>query len=361
MANQLISITNTEVYKWNEFIESTPYSTILQFWQWGEIKRSEGWEPYRLAFQVNDEIVIASQVLIKSAPLLGNYLYVPYGPVFHKVENFEKYLPDFLNDLKKFSQEKNCFVIEFDPLIGELQEQENSSESILPYLDKKIREVLQDNGFQISKRNFQPKYKLFYDLTKSEEELMMQMKKNTRYNVRLAEKKGVEVEITKMSSPRAREKIDQFYDLLLETQKRAKGYPIRPKSTFEQLLGEFKDLDNLEIFTASYQGDVIAMNISEFTNYWSSSFYGASNRLHPEVKAAYLLRWKSIQRAKEKGCKVYDFWGIVPDSKQHQGYSEAKIRFGGTRMDTYGLFAFPLSNWRYQVWDKLLPLRAKFS
>lgn len=361
----------TEKQQWNNFIDSTPYSTILQFWQWGEVKKSEGWEPFRLAYFDNEEIKIAAQVLIKRAPLLGNYLYIPYGPVFRSKDDLQKYLPEFLTGLRNFAKENNCFVIEFDPLIGKLVEEAGTeaefdtnqrlSEVLLPYLDKQIKEILKENGFQISKRNFQPKYKLFYDLIKSEDELMMQMKKNTRYNVRLAEKKGVKVEITKMNSPEAKEKINQFYDLLLETQERAKGYPIRPKSTFDQLLSEFKDLDNLEIFSASFQGDVIAMNISEFTGHWASSFYGASNRLHPEVKATYLLRWKSVQRAKEKGCKVYDFWGIIPGSKQHQGYSETKLSFGGTRMDTFGIFALPLSGWKYQVWDKLLPLRTKFS
>lgn len=359
MNQKLLVFQNAEKQHWNTFIDSTPYSTILQFWQWGEVKKSEGWQPSRLAYFENEEIRIAAQVLIKSAPMLGNYLYVPYGPVFRSRDDLQKCLQQFLTGLRNFASENNCFLIEFDPLIGELVEQEESPEALLPYLDKQIKKILEENGFQISERNFQPRYKLFYDLTKSEEELMMQMKKNTRYNVRLAEKKGVEIEITKMSSPEAKQKVDQFYELLLETQKRAEGYPIRPKSTFERLLSEFENLDNLEIFTASYQGDVIAMNISEFTNYWASSFYGASNRLHPEVKAAYLLRWKSVQRAKEKGCKVYDFWGIVPNSKQHQGYSEAKLSFGGTRMDTYGLFALPLSSWKYQVWDKLLPLRAK--
>jgi lipid II:glycine glycyltransferase (peptidoglycan interpeptide bridge formation enzyme) len=165
---KLIELRSDQKKQWNNFIDSTPYSTILQFWQWGEVKKSEGWQPFRLAYFDNKEIKIASQVLIKSAPFLGNYLYVPYGPVFRKVTDLERHLPDFLNELKAFAQEKNCFVIEFDPLIGELVEQGESSESLVPYLDKSVKESLHESGFQLSKRNIQPKYKLFYDLTKSE-------------------------------------------------------------------------------------------------------------------------------------------------------------------------------------------------
>lgn len=346
---------------WNQFIDSSPYSTILQLWEWGEVKVTEGWTPYRLALKDEGVIKITSQVLVKRAPLLGNYMYIPYGPVFRSINDLKKYFSPFLQLLKEFAISQDCFVLEIDPLIGKLvSEDDKNNFSFNPYVDEQVKKVLLKEGFIISKRNFQPKHKLFYDLTKKEEELMNQMKKNTRYNVRLSEKKGVTVEITKLNSPEASSKIDQFYNLLLETQKRTKGYPIRPKSTFLELLKQFKDTENIEILTASLGKDIIAMNISEFTSHWSSSFYGASNRLHPEAKASYLLRWKSVLRAKERGCKVYDFWGYIPGSEQHKGYSDNKLSFGGVRVDTYGVFSLPLSKLKYLVWDSLLPLRRYF-
>lgn len=356
----LRELSENEKSLWNQFIDSSPYSTILQYWQWGEVKRTEGWTPYRTVYESESEIITAMQILVKAAPGIGNYAYVPYGPIYRNFNDFKKHFPEILHQLKQFVLDKGCFVVELDPLIGELVEDSRESLSLTPYLDFSLKDLLLENGFKLSSRNFQPKHKLFYDLTQSEDELMGLMKKNTRYNVRYAEKNGVEVESTKMSDPEAGEKIEKFYKLLEETQERASGYPIRPKSTFLKLLEEFKEIDNLEMFTASYEGDVIAINISEFTSYWSSSFYGASNRLHPKMKASYLMRWKSVMKAKERGCKVYDFWGIVPNSNQHQGYSDNKMSFGGTRMDTYGLFALPLSSWKYAVWDKLLPLRGKF-
>lgn len=350
---------NDEAELWNQFVDSTPYSTILQFWQWGEVKRSEGWEPFRFGIEVDGQLKVVAQCLLKPAPLLGNYLYVPYGPVFQEINGLKSYLPDLLAGLKDFATKNNCFVIEFDPLIGQLVDAEVSPEVLRPYLDQEVKNVLLSNGFQISKRNVQPKHKLFYDLTKSEDELLMLMKKNTRYNVRLAQKKGVQVNNFNFSSPEANTKVDQFYELLLETRERAKGYPIRPKSTFLELVNIFKDSDKLELFEATFENDLLTMNISEFTSYWSSSFYGASNRLHPDVKGAYLLRWESVLEAKRRGCKVYDFWGVIMDSKQHQGYSETKLSFGGVRMETYGIFALPLDGLKYQMWDKLLPLRSR--
>lgn len=360
--NMEFKIFSSEEQTWNDFVDSTPYSTILQFWQWGELKKSEGWAPYRFALVEGQELKIAAQALLKPAPVLGNYLYVPYGPVFQTASDLEKYLPEFLEGLELLARDNNCFVIEFDPLLGKLMEEADKPvpEVLSPYLDNTVKETLLKNGFVISRRNMQPRHKLFYDLTKSEDELLMLMKKNTRYNVRLAGKKGVAVNGFSFSEPQMPEKIDQYYELLLETQERAKGYPIRPKSTFTTLLSVFKNTDNLKYFEAKFNEDLIAANISQFTAYWSSSFYGASNRLHPDVKAPYLLRWESVLEAKKRGCKVYDFWGIILDSKQHQGYSETKLSFGGTRMDTYGIFALPVSGWKYNVWDKLLPLRSRF-
>ncbi|HRO65551.1 MAG TPA: peptidoglycan bridge formation glycyltransferase FemA/FemB family protein, partial [Candidatus Dojkabacteria bacterium] len=171
----------SEKSEWNSFVDSTPYATILQFWEWGELKRSEGWQPYRMALVDSGEILISAQCLLKKAPVLGNYLYVPYGPVFRDISVFKQNLPDFLSELKNFADSKGCFVIEFDPLIGKLVDEIEPSENLLPYLNTEIKEILEVNGFSISKRNMQPRHKLFYDLSKTEEELLMLMKKNTRY------------------------------------------------------------------------------------------------------------------------------------------------------------------------------------
>ena len=145
-------------------------------------------------------------------------------------------------------------------------------------------------------------------------------------------------------------KIDDFYDLLLETQKRSGGYPIRSRDSFHRLFEIFKGTNNIALFEASFEGEIIVINISQRTKYWSSSFYAGSNRKHSKVKAPYLLRWESIKAAKKFGSSLYDFWGIVPGS-QHKGYSDQKLSFGGVRMDTYGLLALPISPIKYYLWD----------
>lgn len=352
--------------KWNSFVDNSPYGDVLQYWEWGEVKREEGWEPLRVWLKSGKDVGIVGQLLIKRVSGLGNYFYMPHGPLFAKTKNEKRKnkesLGKFVQGLKNLAVEKGAFVIEIEPKIGSFIEGLGGmSEGLEHFVNPEYLDVFKSAGFSRTSRNMQSKHKLLFDLSKSDDELLAMMKKNTRYNVGYAERKGVEVIETKFSDKEASRKLDKFYEMLLENQKRTKGYPIRPKRSFEKLVEEFKGLDNLVFEEAVHEGDTLAMNITQRTKHWSSSFYGASLRLKSNLKATYLLRWKSIQSAKSYGSKVYDFWGFVPNAKQHKGYSEHKISFGGTRIDHVGLMAMPINKMKYQVWNNLIPLRAKLS
>ncbi len=350
--------------EWDSFIENSRWGDILQFWEWGETKASEKWTPKRLGVYKDGELILAAQCLLKEAGVLGKYIYIPHGPVFQTINGLKEGIKPLKEALIQLAEQEEGFAIEIEPKIGELPdellESPIVSENLQYLIDPAVLKLFESQGFRKSKRNMQPKYKLYYDLDKSEEELLQTMKKNTRYNIKLAAKKGVVINEYSLDDKKIDQKLVQFYDLLLITQDRAKGYPIRSFEYFKTFINSFKNLNNVSLFEASYEGKTIAINISQRTKYWSSSFYAASNRLFPEVKATYLLRWKSILKAKEMGSKLYDFWGIVPGSDQHKGYSDNKMSFNGVRIDTFGLLSLPLSPSRYFIWDKLLPLRSKF-
>ncbi len=339
----------TDKNEWNEFINNSELTDILQTWEWGECKKIEGWTPYRFVYKNEGKILIAAQILLKKVKFLGNLAYAPHGPVFHsnhitKFDYSELFKSnewvEFTIHLKDWAVSKNVFVIEFEPKIAE----------------QKL-EVQKFNGLTVTGRNRQPKYKLFMDITKPEELLLMDMKKNTRYNINYANKKGIVIKKYTIADVLEDEKIlDRFYQLVIEMQKRAEGYPVRSKEYFKRLFKEYKDTNALAVFEASFEGDVIAMNISEYTNTWASSLYAGSNRLHPNLKAPYLLRWRSIQEAKLRGCKVYDFWGIVPESKKHKGYSENKLSFGGERVDFVGILSMNINSKAF-LWEFVLKLQ----
>lgn len=353
----------TEKTIWNEFIDNSHWGDLLQFFEWGEAKKSEGWDPVRLAVMQDGRILVAAQVLIKQANVLGNYLYIPHGPVFQSVSDLKLGIKMFKEGLLELAREREGFSIEIEPKIGYVPEDSLDTPIIsknLQYLiDPAVFKLLERAGFQVTGRNMQPVYKLYYDLEADAESLLGLMKKNTRYNVKLAAKKGVQIAEVLFTDPVIHKYIDEFYDMLLITQERAKGYPIRSREYFHKLVDDFAPTGRMSMFRASFEGQLISVNISERTKFWSSSFYAASNRLFPDVKAPYLMRWQSILRAQAEGCKVYDFWGIIPNSGQHKGYSDNKMSFGGIRVNTYGLLALPLSPSRYFIWNKVLPWRSR--
>lgn len=351
--------------EWNDFVNNSRWGDILQFWEWGDTKRIENWKAVRLAVFKNNKVILQAQCLIKEAGVLGKYIYIPHGPVFHTIEDLKIGIKHLKKALIELARKEEGFVIEIEPKTGKLPdnllESPICSENIQYLINPAIINLFLNSGFKKTKRNMQPKYKLYYDLDNTEEELLSLMKKNTRYNIKLAKKKGVVINEYKLDDEKTDQKLIQFYDLLLQTQERAKGYPIRSFEYFKTFIKQFKELDNISIFEAQYDNQVICMNISQRTKYWSSSFYASSNRLFTDVKAPYLLRWESIKKAKEYGSKLYDFWGIIPNSNQHKGYSDNKMSFQGVRVDTYGLLSLIISPSRYFIWDKLLPLKSKFA
>lgn len=332
---------------WNDFILNNSHTDILQSWEWGETKKIEGWKPYR--FGVKDgleeydfeegELLVGAQVLVKTYKFFGKLAYIPHGPVF--VTPPDKDLPTalwrkFEQGLVKWAKSKSIYTIELEP---------KATFHEARYGEYKFLE-----NWSICNRNRQPKYKLIMDITKTKDEILAGMEKNTRYNVRYAKRKGVEVNKYRFDDPKIEEVLDRFYNLVLKMQERADGYPVRSKKYFEHLIENFKGTGNMMFIEAEYDGDVVAMNISQFTDYWASSFYAGSIRKHSKKKPPYLLRWESILEAKKRGCKIYDFWGIVPDSKHHKGYSRHKLSFGGDRVDFVGVLRYPLS-WKAVLWE----------
>jgi len=344
---------------WNRFVDFSPWGDILQMWQWGELKKTQGWKPLRIGVIKDGFLILAAQILLKPVPFLGNYAHVPHGPVFHKIEDLELALPHFVEFITHLSKTYDFAVVEIEPKIGKLVENleleltpqtQEKLNNLSHFYNPKVIEIFQKNKFQITGRNVEPIHKLYYDLDEVEDTLLSHCHKNTRYNIKLAQKKGVVITEYLPDSPQIKQKLTEFFDLVKITQDRAKGYPVRDLKTYVKLFELFQGTDNLSLFEASFNGETIVMNISQRNKFWSSSFYAGSNRKYTNVKAPYLIRWASILRAKQSGSKTYDFWGIVPSSK-HAGYSDHKLSFGGTRIDNYGLLALPINPIKYELWD----------
>jgi lipid II:glycine glycyltransferase (peptidoglycan interpeptide bridge formation enzyme) len=168
----------------------------------------------------------------------------------------------------------------------------------------------------------QPKQNFIIDIDLTEDELLAGMKSKTRYNVRLAKRKGVEILVT-----RDQKYIDKFIDLVEQTAQR-KGVSFHQREHYLQMFQNIPE-DVLKLYVAEYEGEVIAANIISFYGEVATYLHGATSDQSRNVMAPFLLQWQAILDAKKQEIKHYDFGGIFPESSKggQQGITRFKLGF----------------------------------
>ena len=311
--------------KLDNFLANQDKSQFLQSFEWGEFQEKTGLEVFRYGVEENEELVAVVSLIKKNLGIGKSYFYAPRGVVFsHKVIKAKvARLPDgqesvynfLFNEIEKIAKKENCIFLRFEPhrksKVARLPDGQESRKS------KVIKTI-----------DLQPAKTLMLDLGKSEEELLQDMHQKTRYNIRLAEKKGVEVvEVDYPPRPdghpsREGNLFEEFWKLMSQTGGRD-GFRLHSKNYYKKMLDESKvykvesrksEVDlSIKLFLAKYQGEVIAGNIISFFGDTVTYMHGASSNEYRNVMAPYILQWEVIKAAKEKGYKYYDFFGIDKD------------------------------------------------
>ena len=325
---QIIFIKENQKEKWDEFIASNPDGSFLQSWAWGDFQEAFGRKVWRLAMMENNEIVSAALIIKQGLPFGWNYFYCPRGIISQKLIEL------FFEEVKKLAEKEKVVFLRIDPVVynchsrnkfgtsSELQqchpELVSGSTGSNRFrnkfgMTKDKFEVTKENKFATTKKTkpTQPQYTLILDITKSEEEILTQMKQKTRYNIRLAGRKGVRIK--KISQPNDQE-IQTFLNLSVQTSERDK-FQIHPKKYYQKMLEILCENSTAELFFAEYRNEIIAANIVVFFSGKAVYLHGASSNIHREAMAPYLLHWEQIKEAKKLGCLSYDFWGIEKQLK----------------------------------------------
>ena len=177
----------------------------------------------------------------------------------------------------------------------------------------------------------QPREIFVIDIKKTEAELLAEMKSKTRYNIRLAEKKGVIVK--KISNDKnSRKYIDEFLRLtkIMAKRQRIAAHPEEYyRKMFETMPGGI-----LKLYIAEYKNEIVAANLVVFYSKVTTYLHGASDDKFKNLMAPYLLQWKQIKDAKLAGCEKYDFGGIKTQNIKHRkclsvGETGGKNSWGG--------------------------------
>lgn len=322
----------THEAEWNSALLSIPYAHILQAWAWGEIKARHGWTPTRLVFLENGAPVAAAQILRRPLPRTPyGVLYVPKGPAlaFENTELFARVLAE----LERRARAQRAIFIKLDPDVRAHSAAAN---------------VLTQRAWRVSDEQIQFHNTVTLDLTRSESEILAAMKPKWRYNIRLAEKKGVRVETGDASAWRL------FYDLYAETGARD-GFIIRSFEYYRDVWTTLAAASQAKLFLARAQDETIAGLILFSFGARAWYFYGASRSARRDWMPNHLLQWHALRWAKEQGCAEYDFWGApakLQESAPLYGVYKFKMGFGGEFVERIPAHDFVIHRalyWAYAI------------
>ena len=238
-------------------------------------------------------------VIENELPIVGKYLYIPRGPVWgeNKKENQE-----ILKKIKDLAKEQKAGWIRFEPQ------------------KKEDLKLISGKMFK-ARKNHQPAETLMIDLTQKQDEILAQMKQKTRYNIRLAEKKGVKVKVSENEKD-----LEVFWQLVQETAQRD-GVSFHGKDYYQKML-EVIPQSNLELLLAYKEEKIIGAVLLSFYGEVATYLHGASSNEDRNLMANYLLQWEAIKRAKEKGCEKYDFFGIAVNENKEKWAGITKFKKG---------------------------------
>ncbi len=287
--------------EWNIFLENHPNAHLLQMGEWGELKNNFGWKSVR--FVLNNEV--GAQILFRRLPLGLTLGYMP-KPVF----SFQQ------------SAISDAFWKEVDSVC-------NKNHAVFLKVEPDVwteEFILHPSTFILSLHNIQPPRTIIIDIKDSEETILARMKPKCRYNIRLAEKKGITV--------RAWDDIHAFHEMMTVTGGRDK-FGVHSKEYYQHAYELFHPKGTCELLVAEFEGKPLA-SLMVFANGKRAWYvYGASNDHERNRMPTYLLQWQAIRWAKARGCDEYDLWG-VPDENEETLEAQFESRHDGL----WGVYRF---------------------
>ncbi len=295
--------------EWEGFLAQRQEANFLQSWNWGQFYLNLGQKVfYRGYFQ--DKKLLGVALLIEERAKRAKYLILPGGPILDW-ENSEL-IKAWYSDIWQVAKREKVVFIRCRP---QLQD------------EPKWRQLWQDElNFVDSPMHLQAELTHQLDLTQSEDQLLKNMRKATRYEIKKAQKEKIVIEQSQEST-----EIENFYQLQLETAKRQKFIPF--SLDFWQKQFEALNQDKQVIlYTAKWENQLLAQAMIIFYGQEAVYHYGASTELARKHPGACLIQWTAIQEAKKRGLSRYNFWGVAPENEKDHRFAKLSVfkrGFGG--------------------------------
>jgi lipid II:glycine glycyltransferase (peptidoglycan interpeptide bridge formation enzyme) len=356
---------------WNSIISKLPNPHFLQTYEWAQVKAKYGWGPLYSVWDadgswkvegdpklfstfrspVASALILKRQILNNGFTARLSILYAPKGPLLDWTN--ESLRNRVLDDLQTLAKKKAAIFSKIDPDIvlgmgipkGEDDAIDNGGQAVISDLKRR--------GWRYSSDQIQFKNTILLDLKPSEEEMLASMRQKTRYNIRLAEKKGVMVRVG------TQEDLATLYRMYAETSVRD-GFVIRDEGYYRTVWETFMSSEEptCEPLIAEVEGELVA---AIFVFYFAGRayyVYGMSRNAHREKMPAYLLQWEAMKRAKARGFGMYDLWGapdVFDESDSMWGVYRFKEGLGGKVVRTLGAWDFAPNPFWYKIYSEIVP------
>ncbi len=341
--------------QWNSIIEHLPGAHALQTWQWGQVKAAFGWEPHPLVWRDEKGTICAAALLlarragVDSLRLPLNVMYIPRGPLLDWAQ--ESLVDRVVNDLAQFARDNQAIFLKIDPDLPVGFGIPGDAEASDHLAGLRVREALSDRGWRFSEEQIQFRNTVTIDLSAEEDDLLMRMKSKTRYNIRLAERRGVTVR------PGGIEEIDLLYQMYAHTALRD-DFTIRGKMYYQAVWETFFRAGLAEPLIAEVDGQPLGGAVIFRFGGRAWYMHGMSLDAHREKMFNYRLQWEAMLRAKAAGCHTYDMWGAPDDFTEDDplwGVYRFKDGFGGQVVRTLGAWDLPVRALIYTGYCQVLP------
>ncbi len=270
---------NLPLAQWEVFLKKSPNAHFLQTGAWGELKSRFGWKAVRVVEGEN-----GAQVLFRKLPFGFTIAYLAKGPVGWSEKLFTA--------IDAVCRQNRAILLKIEPDLFEGEEKRSPAS---------FDELL-------ASRPIQPRRTVVVPLEGSEEEILARMKQKTRYNIHLAEKKGV---VVKNSS-----NVTEFHRMALLTAERDL-FSVHTRAYYQGVYDLLGVQGNCVLLTAYYGSQALASLMAVSAGENAYYLYGASYDLERNRMPTYLIQWEAMKWAKGRGCKYYDLWGI-PDLEEDE-------------------------------------------
>ncbi len=283
-----------EAGEFDEFIKAHPRAHMMQTSMWGKVKKEWDWTGF-ICRDSSGNIKGEMGVLIRQIPMTPfKMMYAPRGPVCDLSD--KETVTELIKAVADYGKKNKAYTFKIDT---------DTLATDTAYIDllKSLGFIFKEHGAGFDTVQARCIFRLDVG-GKTEEEVMAGFHSKTRYNTRLAERKGIRIEI------KGKEACEDFHSLMLLTGERD-NFAIRSTEYFERIMDAFGD--DARIYFAYYEDELLAgaLDVHVGDKIWY--VYGASSNEHRNLMPTYLVQWSCIKWAIEEGCNWYDFRGGYPD------------------------------------------------